>query len=96
MRNEPMSCVSPAPSAPGVRELKPMPSDPPAISSLEHLVSKPLIAAIAEELRKLRGGNEVLNWLEAEILLQNALAADQSFDRDPHERIGSPWNEGLP
>jgi hypothetical protein len=46
----------------------------------EEDLAKPLVAAIAHELWKLHGGNDVLNWLEAEILLQNALAADRSFD----------------
>jgi hypothetical protein len=36
--------------------------------------SKPLVAAIAREICEAHGGNEVLNWLEAEILLENALS----------------------
>lgn len=35
--------------------------------------SKPLVAAIAREITETYGGNEVLNWLEAEILLEDAL-----------------------
>ena len=73
------------------RELKPMGRTHSRLDDLgrhadsELARSKPLIAAIARELWKLHGGNEVLNWLEAEILLQNALAGDA----DDHHDHGS-------
>jgi hypothetical protein len=32
-----------------------------------------LTAAVAQEIHKVHGGNEVLDWLEAEMLVQNVL-----------------------
>lgn len=55
----------------------------PRTEASELIRSKPLIAAIARELWKLHGGNDVLNWLEAEILLENALRDDDDPPRHP-------------
>jgi hypothetical protein len=39
-------------------------------------VTSALTRAVAEELWKLHGGNDVMNWLEAERLLGEALGND--------------------
>lgn len=36
--------------------------------------ARPLVAAIAEELERHRGGSTVSNWLEAERILEHALS----------------------
>ena len=45
-------------------------------------VTSRLIAAIAEELWRLYGGNEQLNWLEAELHLQRIVGETQAQARD--------------
>ncbi len=45
-------------------------------------VTQGVIGIIASELWRLRGGNDVLNWIEAERLLIHALLAGLDCDRE--------------
>lgn len=45
-------------------------------------VTRGVVGVIAAELWRLRGGNDVLNWIEAERLLIHALLAGLNRDRD--------------
>jgi hypothetical protein len=58
-------------------------SDGAAISPA---LERALVATLAHELWRSQGGNEVLNWLEAEILLEHALG---SHARAPELRARS-------
>lgn len=51
---------------------------PTADPSREHDITRCLISAIAYELSLLHGGNDELNWLEAERHLARLLASDQT------------------
>ncbi len=45
-------------------------------------LTRPLVAAIAEELWRLYGGNEHLNWLEAELHLQSIIGEARAAAQD--------------
>jgi len=49
-----------------------------------------LIAAIAEELWRLYGGNEQLNWLEAEMHLQRIVGETRAEARETRVRFAPP------
>ncbi|HWQ28594.1 MAG TPA: hypothetical protein VNN12_06180 [Dehalococcoidia bacterium] len=46
-------------------------------------LTRPLIAAIANELSRAHGGNDVLNWLEAERVLQRLIGEPEEREDDP-------------
>ncbi len=53
-------------------------------------VTQGVVGVIASELWRLRGGNDVLNWIEAERLLIHALLAGLECDRESAAAAGHP------
>jgi hypothetical protein len=65
------------------------PSAPAADSGA---VTDAMISAVANELSRFHGGNDVLNWLEAETLLHRAMAA---FDDSPEDTVRPPHRSRI-
>lgn len=56
----------------------------PSLTPHLHIdVTNALTAAIAQELARAQGGNDVLNWLEAERLLRGLIASDRAMPHEP-------------
>lgn len=53
-------------------------------------VTQGVVGVIASELWRLRGGNDVLNWIEAERLLIHALLAGLDRDRETAGAFAHP------
>jgi hypothetical protein len=49
---------------------------------LQPKLYRSLVRVVAHELWRQHGGNDVLNWLEAEILVQNALGSHELMNTD--------------
>ncbi|HMN41264.1 MAG TPA: hypothetical protein PKE29_10490 [Phycisphaerales bacterium] len=63
----------------------------------EHDVTRRLVAAIAEELWRLYGGNDQLNWLEAELHLQRIVGQARADARETRViLVDRPGASGAP